>query len=294
MDNSPEQNSEEYETDGGNNTNDRVFLLSYYEAYKLYFADNDARVCAPTTRAVAQTITMDRSKNAGNWWLRSPGFFSSDALYVDAYGNSSSQGADFPYLCARPALWLDLDSEILLSENLNDSNEHSLADEAIDIGNTITWGMKKDEIEALYGEGEPSYMTMRGLSYYPIMVGKYFGTLSFRFRDDQLVMVLLTIQVSPPDSAEELYDYFEKVMEAKYGDKQGTGDRGDFDPSVMYMFYGVSREIPDTIPYSQWIPDKETGVLLLQNGSDGVGIFYGCAEYLKEYEEKLNLFAGWK
>ena len=106
-----------YDTDPGNDTMDKVFLLSIKEAEK-YFADDEARGCAPTAYAKAQgAYTNDDYKTAGGeaacwWWLRSPGgsrggaaLVIYDGLVYD-YGDRVRSGGD----CVRPALWIDLES----------------------------------------------------------------------------------------------------------------------------------------------------------------------------------------
>ena len=117
-------------TDGGNNTQDQVFLLSYIEAnryfgVKYYVSDsvNDrenitSRV-APTAYAIARgawTNDNKRTKDdmpAACWWLRSPGEYQDSASHVNANG---SLYINFPVnynnLVIRPAFWLDLTVDI--------------------------------------------------------------------------------------------------------------------------------------------------------------------------------------
>ena len=40
-----------YDTSGGNDTQDKVFLLSYKEACEEYFNSGESRICKPTTYA---------------------------------------------------------------------------------------------------------------------------------------------------------------------------------------------------------------------------------------------------
>ena len=93
-------NSDNGGTDGGNNTTDKVFLLSIDEANK-YFASNSERE--------ASLLGGESAK----WWLRSP---SADGSYgaalvekdgsVKEYGNSVDGNA---YETVRPALWISFD-----------------------------------------------------------------------------------------------------------------------------------------------------------------------------------------
>ena len=105
-----------YSTSPGNNTTDKVFLLSIKEVNK-YFKSDDARKCAHTDYAIAQGAwTSNSNKTCGRatcwWWLRSPGYKSNKAAYVHNDGavidNGSSVNSDFA--AVRPALWIDLGS----------------------------------------------------------------------------------------------------------------------------------------------------------------------------------------
>ena len=62
VDNGAVQCNNRYDTTGGNNTEDQVFLLSYKEAYKDYFSSNEERICMPTDYAVNWAWT---NKNTG-------------------------------------------------------------------------------------------------------------------------------------------------------------------------------------------------------------------------------------
>ena len=81
--------------EGGNDTEDRVFLLSADEADQ-YFANDDERSTGPCEW----------------WWLRSPGFHSTHATVVILVGEIFTRGhmVNFNYNDhgVRPALWLEL------------------------------------------------------------------------------------------------------------------------------------------------------------------------------------------
>ena len=103
-----------YNTNPGNATNDKVFLLSISEAKK-YFSTDEARRCVPTAYAIAQgAYTSGRYEKDGKvtcrWWLRSPGYYQNCAAYVLGDGSVAYYG-DYVYGslgCVRPAMWLDL------------------------------------------------------------------------------------------------------------------------------------------------------------------------------------------
>jgi hypothetical protein len=115
-----------YITSPGNNTTDKVFLLSITEVNK-YFKSGEARKCAPTDYAIAQGVWTSSSYKAGDratcwWWLRSPGYFSNYAAFINIDGSVDNYGylicdgstldygydADRGYGAIRPAMWIDI------------------------------------------------------------------------------------------------------------------------------------------------------------------------------------------
>jgi hypothetical protein len=104
-------------TRGGSDTDDRIFLLSVDETVK-YFGDSGQMA----DRKAAQywiddeynqaRVALDARSKASWWWLRSPGYFSNYAAYVNNDGNVDVNGS--PVADAgggvRPALWLNLES----------------------------------------------------------------------------------------------------------------------------------------------------------------------------------------
>ncbi len=97
-----------YSTTGGNNTQDKVFLLSYEEAWK-YFRTDEALQCTPTNYAAAQGAYQNSENRNCNWWLRS---LSSGSLrYVDNNGLQVASNVVHGSKTVRPALWVDLESD---------------------------------------------------------------------------------------------------------------------------------------------------------------------------------------
>ena len=111
VDNSQAEGYGGYNTNGGNNTEDQVFLLSYKETFEEYFASDEARICMPTNYAVQQGASITQS-GACIWWLRSPGIFQIGAAYVNNVGRGASDNVSRRSYCVRPALWINLDSDI--------------------------------------------------------------------------------------------------------------------------------------------------------------------------------------
>jgi hypothetical protein len=90
-------NNPTHGTPGGNDTTDKIFLLSIDEA-QTYFTDDASR------------IAVNANGEARSWWLRSPGNYSIDAAYVYRDGNVNVNGnCVYNYFGGvRPALWLNL------------------------------------------------------------------------------------------------------------------------------------------------------------------------------------------
>ena len=107
------QDNPVYGTEGGNNTFDKIFLLSLSEVSeqqdgeKYGFLDDEIRACGKS----------DFSKTGSWWWLRSPGYDSGYAAGVYDYGWVYRYGHDVGSSGdgVRPALHLNLSSSNLFS-----------------------------------------------------------------------------------------------------------------------------------------------------------------------------------
>ena len=103
-----------YNTNPGNTTKDKVFLLSIVEAEK-YFTSDEARMCIPTEYVISNVSTSDEYTKDGKatcWWrLRSPGAIQYYAAKVDFDGDVDEFGIDVDYDIGgvRPALWITID-----------------------------------------------------------------------------------------------------------------------------------------------------------------------------------------
>ena len=105
VDNSREHGNPEWNSNGGPNSQDRVFLLSYAEAEQ-YFASDDARICSSTEYAKEQGAYTDNNGNCW-WWLRSPGYnqkYAADVYQNGDLGNDCNVSNNT--VSIRPALWL--------------------------------------------------------------------------------------------------------------------------------------------------------------------------------------------
>ncbi len=105
----------EFGTDGGNDTDDNVFLLSADEVTK-YLTEKRFRICEPTPYAQKTyryiDDNLDDEYRSCMWWLRSIGGETNRFRVVDTYSSSIGQnGTDLsvPYY-VRPAMWVKNDN----------------------------------------------------------------------------------------------------------------------------------------------------------------------------------------
>lgn len=121
VDNGKNQGYSKWSTSGGNNTEDKVFLLSYAEANKYFgvtydnISNTKSRV-APTAYAIAHgTWTSSSNKtadgtDAGWWWLRSPGNYQDFAAVVDTDGSLRNITVNYVSGSVCPALWVNIEA----------------------------------------------------------------------------------------------------------------------------------------------------------------------------------------
>ena len=113
-------------TPGGNDTKDKVFLLSQLEMIdsdlgfsEEYETSDVNRRCAPTNYAVARVPYADTrtdatktwsGEGACDWWLRSPGYDGYYAAFVADNGYVRTDGyyVGLDYVGVRPALYINL------------------------------------------------------------------------------------------------------------------------------------------------------------------------------------------
>lgn len=128
VDNSRSQCYSGWDTDGGNDTQDKVFLLSYAEANKYLGVtvenhNNMKSRMSPTSSLqkrgenISLKYASDSDKTsehsaAGMWWLRSPGRSQYYAAIVESDGSLDDCHPSSLVVCDRPALWINLESDI--------------------------------------------------------------------------------------------------------------------------------------------------------------------------------------
>jgi cold shock CspA family protein len=94
------KNNARYGTNGGNTTNDRVFLLSIEEVI-YYLGDGDKNPAR---------IAVDSNGAMKSWWLRTPGKTNREAVFVEEDGTINYLGTDVNSTFVtgvRPAIWIN-------------------------------------------------------------------------------------------------------------------------------------------------------------------------------------------
>ena len=119
VDNSHAQDNPAFTTTSGNDTQDRIFLISYAEACR-YFESNEARRSAPTDYAIAQGVKIDRTyeidgRPCGMWWTRSAGNNQWRVSFSYFWGKLNFTFATKDVVGVRPMLWVD--TSLLPAEN---------------------------------------------------------------------------------------------------------------------------------------------------------------------------------
>ena len=142
------RNNIELSTYGGNNTSDKIFILSledilnYFKLtifksnYKMadggrgaeYSVRHAMNVCTLLTNYADSMDSDGINRRADVWWLRSPGYTNKNAVYFaeSLFGDGSGvikltgnkvfeSGWPWPYIGVRPALWVDLSKSYQLN-----------------------------------------------------------------------------------------------------------------------------------------------------------------------------------
>ena len=97
-----------YDTNQGNDTKDKLFVLSMKEVEQ-YFVSDEERLCKLTEYAV-NNGAYENNHGYGRWWLRSAGSYSCRAATVSPGGDIYCNGDYVEYYTSsvRPAFWLNL------------------------------------------------------------------------------------------------------------------------------------------------------------------------------------------
>ena len=115
---------ESIDSDGGADTQDRIYLLSAAEAANTAYGFDDRFYGMSRTREAKTTAYaydqgafaswIEEIDDNGKWWLRSPGFDINEAAYVSEYGGGEYYGTNVTEdsFTVRPVIHLDLTSNL--------------------------------------------------------------------------------------------------------------------------------------------------------------------------------------
>lgn len=294
-DNSESQRYGPWELDGGNNTRDRVVLLSYAEANHYLGVEwenhgNAKARCAPTAWAVAQGAFVTKSDQttedgdpAGWWWLRSPGGSADKACNVPTVGSLSDAVVTNEHGNVRPAIVISLDG--------NAAPADASATQPFTFRNGITWGMSPEEVAATE-EGEPlstKLDTGEILIYENSRVSKYPSQLGFYFISGKLVMSIYV----PENPNEEMLNTLRKAYDTRYGEE------AEADPAACHAVMDrvnpgyYTEEQVAAFPMYRWVAEGDTEIwMVFENpAAEGqIGILYVSPDMLTmQTEETMDL-----
>lgn len=88
-------NNDEYKTAGGENTLDRVYILSIDEVTQ--YVGEDIILGIPTAYAISKGVYQKSGFEGTYWWLRSPGSTQNNAAFVSYEGKLTPRGSNVDY-----------------------------------------------------------------------------------------------------------------------------------------------------------------------------------------------------
>lgn len=93
-----------------NNTNDKMFLLSYKEATTYYLSDEErTSKGSDYAKSLGLLVGSDDYTDQSYWWLRTPGNNDARDVYHVYYGGSFDyRNGNSEYVGVRPACWINL------------------------------------------------------------------------------------------------------------------------------------------------------------------------------------------
>ena len=177
VDNSSSQGNSNWNTQGGENTTDRIFLLSYAEADQ-YFDSNDDRIIQATEYAKGQGAHINSSNDSCWWWLRSPGSNQDDAADVGAGGTLGYNTAvNYDGDVVRPALWINHEQyneieTLEYSSNLQKAVQEKWSN-MVGSANTVTFGCYEQDNDFTNGPEPIEWIVLDVQDGKSLLISKY-------------------------------------------------------------------------------------------------------------------------
>lgn len=98
----------DFNTLGGNNTQDHVFLLSTFEVKK--YLSSDQKILDSTSFAKLRGTYVTKGDCTSWWWVRDPGNSQDTFVIINGKGEENYNGipVNDPHPSVRPAIWVEL------------------------------------------------------------------------------------------------------------------------------------------------------------------------------------------
>ncbi len=237
-------------TNGGNLTYDKVFLLSEEDVLK-YFKEPVERVCSGTPYVVNKGGYTEDSVLKGEkvyWWLRTIGFNSAVALNVDQEGEIHSRSVSCDYYAIRPAIFIDLEANcdlFVLEEEKNVYFGKYFLNDSIN-KEAILWRILTESDDAImliskYGLEYMPYTTNNNLLWKDCDVYKWLNNefLNTAFTKEEAKIIIGDIVLLTVDEAKELFwDRKDRICQAtKY-----VLDKGCYKEKNNNVFYWLKSD----------------------------------------------------
>ncbi len=164
-----ESDTRSWDAPGGNDTVDKIFCLSAFEAYDLFESDEDRQATA-TDYVIATTQSLEdgvMGDNRNEYWLRTPGWSGNAATEVTDKGMILHSSVDLDFICVRPALWIISDGEVPKGDNKTQTdtsgdNTIKLADFAGDYRGFLPLFVSDFETYTMTKDVDRSYISIAG------------------------------------------------------------------------------------------------------------------------------------
>ena len=172
-----------YNTSGGKDTEDRIFILNIDEARK-YFTSDPLRQSMPTRYAITKWPDVYQISKPMWWWLRSPGGWSgTEIAVVKTSGQIDPFGitADKP-VGVRPAFWLDMsdEQEVTGYTEMNAYQSHS---DNLNTGDIISFGHYEQDNDLQNG-AEPIRWQILDITDGKMLIISQYGLDAKQFHED--------------------------------------------------------------------------------------------------------------
>ncbi len=189
--------SSKYLTEGGNDTEDLLFLLSIDEADQ-YFSSASARKGIPTTYAIARNTLENTARNR-KWMLRSPGEDKTDAAYVNSDGQINKIGSSVTSVNAvRPAFWLEL----------TDAPKEAPVSVSVSAGDMVTLGRYEQDNDLTNGSEPVEWLVLAVEDDWALLISRY-GLEAMKYNETEAEVTWATCSLR-----QWLWTFYESTFNA--------------------------------------------------------------------------------